>query len=54
MSMSMSPETTDAMRSASPPSWLPGKISTVRPTSAAATSSAMTWAPQRCCGWVSA
>ena len=53
MSMSMSPETTEAIRSASAPSWLAGKISTVSPTSASATSSAITWAPQRCCGWVS-
>ena len=53
MSMSMSPETTEAIRSASPPSWLAGKISTVTPTSAFATSSAITWAPQRCWGWVS-
>jgi hypothetical protein len=42
MSMSMSPDATDAMRSASPPSWLLGKISMLRPTSAAATSSAIT------------
>ena len=53
MSMSMSPATTDAIRSASAPSWLWPKISMVRPTSAAATSSAMTLAPQAACGWAS-
>ena len=53
MSMSMSPATTDVIRSASPPSWLAPKISIVRPTSAAASSSAMTLAPHSCCGCAS-
>ncbi len=53
MSMSMSPDCTEAMRSASPPSWLAAKISTVRPTSADSTSSLITSAPQACCGWSS-
>ena len=53
MSMSMSPETTELIRSASAPSWLAGKISTVSPTSAFSTSSVITCAPQRCWGWSS-
>ena len=54
MSMSMSPATTDWMRSASEPSWLCPKSSIVRPTFAAATSSAMIFAPQAtwgCASW---
>ena len=53
MSMSMSPAATDAIRSASPPSWLAPEMVIVTPTSAAASSSAMTWAPHACCGWAS-
>jgi hypothetical protein len=53
MSMSMSPDCTEAIRSASPPSWEAGKISTLRPTPASSTPALMTSAPQVCCGWSS-